>query len=240
MKFIKIFLSALLCFVVSAESPASENGTQDFRRVYVARHGQRPAKGDPRLTELGVKQAAMLAERIKSVGFDDGKIYVSPYLRTVETGVQIAKLFDKKVILTPSIQERTKVPGTPDISGLTQAELEKLFPGLVAAKPELPDNWVYDDNHGEILEMRVADTIEKLLKETSGDFALIGHKATVKAAIKWLSERTGDKLEIPVWNCELLYFIALPDGSVKFVSAGVDFLPPEKITNNEKAGILEE
>lgn len=128
MKFIKIFLSALLCFVVSAESPASENGTQDFRRVYVARHGQRPAKGDPRLTELGVKQAAMLAERIKSVGFDDGKIYVSPYLRTVETGVQIAKLFGKKVILTPSIQERTKVPGAPDIAGLTQAELEKLFP----------------------------------------------------------------------------------------------------------------
>ena len=240
MKFIKIFFSALLCFVIFAETFASENGERDFRRVYVARHGQRPAKGDPRLTELGVEQAAMLAERIKSVGFDNGNIYVSPYLRTVETGVQIAKLFGKKVILTPSIQERTKVPGTADIAGLTQADLEKLFPGLVAANPELPDNWVYTDNHGKILERRVSETIEKLLKETSGDFVLIGHKATVKAAMKWLSGRTGDKLEIPVWNCELLYFIALPDGSVKFVSAGVDFLPPEKITNNEKAGILEE
>ena len=104
MKLIKAFFCALFCFVVLAESFAAENGAREFRRVYVARHGQRPAKGDPRLTKLGVEQAAMLAERIKSVGFDGGEIYVSPYLRTVETGVQIAKLFEKKVILTPSIQ----------------------------------------------------------------------------------------------------------------------------------------
>ena len=50
----------------------------------------------------------MLAERIKSVGFDDGKIYVSPYLRTVETGVQIAKLFGGKSGYIQAIRDLQK------------------------------------------------------------------------------------------------------------------------------------
>ncbi len=236
----KILKTAIVLLWISASCALAAGGgedSRDFRRIYVTRHGQRISGGDPSLTPLGKEQAKMLAERIREIGFD-GEIYVSPYLRTVQTGAEIAKLCGAKMILTPEIQERTHKDGVPDIKGRSQAELEKLFPSMIAESPKLPQNWVYSDNRGEKLESRVRAAIDAILKNGSRDFVLVGHKATVKAALEYLCERADCEAEIEIWNCELAYFVALPDGSVKYVSSGVDFIPPEKVSDNFKRGLL--
>ena len=118
------------------------------------------------------------------------------------------------------------------------AELDKLFPSLISKDSKLSDNWVYADNFGEKLDARVAETIEEALEGDCGDFILVGHKATVKAALKYLCKKANCQVDTEIWNCELAYFIALPDGSIKFVSSGVDFIPPGKVTNNFKRNML--
>ena len=240
MKAAKIFVFFIILAYVGVFSNAeSFSDSRDFRRIYVARHGQRTSGGDPSLTRLGVEQAKLLARRIQEIGFD-GKIYASPYLRTVETASEIAKLFGIKMILTPEIQERTHKEGIPDIKGRSLAELDKLFPSLISKDSKLSDNWVYADNFGEKLDARVAETIEEALEGDCGDFILVGHKATVKAALKYLCKKANCQVDTEIWNCELVYFIALPDGSIKFVSSGVDFIPPGKVTNNFKRNMLGE
>ena len=71
-------------------------------KIWVIRHGQRakitaPAY-DPPLTKLGVKQAEKAALFLKKHNFN-GKIYASPYRRTLETASIIAKHLNKKFTL---------------------------------------------------------------------------------------------------------------------------------------------
>lgn len=57
--------------------------------LYIVRHGNTPLQGDvqypidPRLTDLGVRQAESLAQRLQNVRFD--RIFVSPLQRCVQT-----------------------------------------------------------------------------------------------------------------------------------------------------------
>lgn len=190
MKAAKIFVFFIILAYVGVFSNAeSFSDSRDFRRIYVARHGQRTPGADPSLTRLGVEQAKLLAQRIQEIGFK-GKIYVSPYLRAVETASEISKLLGVKMILTPEIQERTHKEGIPDIKGRSLAELDKLFPSLISKDSKLSDNWVYADNFGEKLDARVAETIEEALEGDCGNFILVGHKATVKAALKYLCKKS--------------------------------------------------
>ena len=124
----------------------------------------------------------MLGERLKAEGFK-GNIYASPYLRTVETAVEIAKVTGGKVALNPLIQERTHKLGSPDIKGRTQSELSKIFPGMILESPKLEYPWVYTDNSGEKLKENVEKAIQEALKADGRDFILVGHKATVKASV---------------------------------------------------------
>lgn len=232
-----LFFTVVSALLLAADlSFAAQGGEVRIRKIYVARHGQRPSGGDPALTELGRRQARLLGERLKAENFN-GEIYASPYFRTVETAVEIAKVTGAKITLQPLIQERTKRAGKPDIKGRTQQELSQAFPGFISETSQLPKNWVYDDNFGKVLEGRVSEAIDKGLSK-GGDFILVGHKATVLAALKILSGRADVKIDIPIWNCTLVYFVAGPDGKIKFVESGTGFIPPQDITNNDKPALI--
>ncbi len=237
-KFLACALAALGIWAVSFAAQATKD--PGFRRICVARHGHRPGgSGDPALLPLGVEQARLLGERLKSIGFS-GNIYASPYLRTVQTAAEAAKVLGVQVRLEPRIQEGTHIPGLPDAVGLTQAQLEERFPGLIAPEPALKHPWVLTDNIGKLLEKRVETAIDTLLETTKGDLLLVGHKPTVKAALKILSARAKVETRINIWNCTLIYFIVDREGRTHFVSAGTDFLPPEQITDNFRPGLLDE
>lgn len=55
MKTAKIFIFFIVIAYVGVFSNAENiSEARDFRRIYVARHGQRTSGGDPSLTRLGV------------------------------------------------------------------------------------------------------------------------------------------------------------------------------------------
>ena len=71
-------------------------------KFYVTRHGQVAEdaeyfgdvaypKGDMPLSKLGREQAELLGNRLRDEGFS-GKIFSSPYLRTMETADIIAEI----------------------------------------------------------------------------------------------------------------------------------------------------
>jgi len=68
-------------------------------KIYLVRHAEKEREGEnPNLTKKGVKQAKLLAKRLKKIKFD--KFYCSDLNRTVET----AGIVSKEVKLKP-IQE---------------------------------------------------------------------------------------------------------------------------------------
>ena len=80
-------------------------------KVYIARHGQIPNNALKRhtypnedLTELGIKQAEELKEKIKDIKFDI--IYVSPYLRARHTA-DIINTNNINMIIDERLSERS-------------------------------------------------------------------------------------------------------------------------------------
>ncbi len=228
----------VLSFVNAVDISALHAGDEGFRRILVARHGQRPSGGDPALTKLGVKQAKLLARYVSSLDFN-GSIYASPYLRTVETAAQTAKLLDLKIKLEADFQERTHIHGKANIEGRSQKDLEKIFPGLISQDPALQQSWIYSDNYGNILTRRAVGALERILKNTKGDIFIVTHKAVVLALMDWMLSKDGMKFKgFEVWNCELVYFIVDSKGAFRFVSAGIGFIPPPEISNNFKQPLI--
>ena len=85
--------------------------------MYLTRHGQTmfnvvfgetkqdPGIEDPPLTEIGLQQAAELAERL--LEFDISKIISSPYTRALETARILGNRIDAPVTIDPDVRERT-------------------------------------------------------------------------------------------------------------------------------------
>lgn len=59
--------------------------------------------GDPELSELGLKQAEQLAERLKDIPFD--ALYVTSLQRTVQTILPFATMREMKMIVEPELRE---------------------------------------------------------------------------------------------------------------------------------------
>ena len=99
-----LFLLLLVCLLPAVVSA---------RKVYITRHGQVNSKESFRknkvrelaLTDLGVNQAGALAKFLVEKYKFNGRIYVSPFFRTIQTGVTVAELLKTKVILEPGIKE---------------------------------------------------------------------------------------------------------------------------------------
>ena len=79
-------------------------------KVYIVRHGQIPSNAlrqypylDESLTELGIKQAAELRDKLKNIRFD--AIMCSPLIRTRQTA-EIINVNNYKVVFDERIKER--------------------------------------------------------------------------------------------------------------------------------------
>ena len=129
-----------LTFQVSGGGAAKE------RMIYVSRHCQatgkgeniiRPIGGDAGITQLGVKQSQLLGKRLKELNFS-GKIYASPYFRTVATACHAAAECGSKVYPDPRVQERVSTEGgNMKKGGATLEQLRALFPDQIAADANL-------------------------------------------------------------------------------------------------------
>lgn len=229
---VKRFLSGLLFGILIL-------GAAEPQKIWVIRHGQRAKVTapdfDPALTAEGRRQAELAGEYLKKLNFQ-GKIYASPYRRTLETASIIAGILEKPVYIAPFLQEFIRFPGRHKIRERSIGELKELFP-LLAEGQTLPDNWpVSQAETLESVKIRYRDGVEKL----SGEVLLVTHGALLKAAHMHATGRSGSgKWEKMNWNCSLsLYEFDRESVPAVRLFFDVSFLPPELITDNEKYMIL--
>ena len=168
--------------------------------VYITRHGQPlqlPAdvadpefpRHDPPLTPLGEAQATALGRRLRALGFR-GRIYTSPYRRTVLTAERIAAELDTVHYPEVAIREIVKrAENMVGFRGLTLDALRAEF-GRVAPDATLPHPWwtPHAEDDAAVLA-RVAPFLERLLERREGDVLLVGHGASVGAATRFFLAR---------------------------------------------------
>lgn len=207
--------------VFPAEPGESEN--TDYRR------------GDPSLSRLGREQALLLGKRLRKLGFD-GRIYSSPYRRSIETAQIIAEVVDTEV--APEARFREYVNLEDDMTGFRGAtghELRAEF-SRVRVGTQFPDLWwTSTAETGEDVEARVASLVDELA-DASSDALLVGHGATLGGATRHVLRNFAParlNTQPPGWNCALTSFQMSPVFQV-IQLADTAHLPPEAVTSNTR------
>ena len=213
----------------------------DARTIYITRHGQvgdrayyDPVVKENKITEMGKDQANRVAKFIAAKKFD-GNIYVSPFYRTIETGVVIAEHFGKrKVILEPGLQEMAERPARKQM-GLK--EIEERFPGAFVPGSAFTDDWRLGGEDRNARLVRVEKMFERLLKDDKGDIIVVSHGATVNSMVTALNKRCVDGVK-PIkgmaWNCSLFIFELNDKDQVISAVYTTEYMPDEMLTHNFK------
>ncbi len=156
--------------------------------IWITRHGNRydfvnldwfiTAKlpYDPHLAKDGIKQAQELGERLKLEKITH--IFSSPFLRTVETAYEVAKILDLPIKLEAGLAEWLNpnwMDHDPEIrSPETLAENYPLIDLNYSSRviPQYPET-------EEIVNQRTAEIAQKLACEFEGELLFVGHGASV-------------------------------------------------------------
>ena len=216
--------------------------------IYLTRHGQ-PAlenmpkgadyelpDGDYVLTPQGREQARCLGECLKQKNFS-GKIFSSPYARTMETASIVAGICGLDVTPEPAIQEMRFDPELP-IPGMTLEELRQNYPNI-SSQAELAHPWLVP--HGPESKEDVALRVEPFLKKLIADppapeVLLVGHGASVGATKRFMLARAEFSGTVGItWNAALSTFKISPGGNIEIIKFDdVEFMPVEIITSNKR------
>lgn len=183
-------------------------------KIYITRHGQvepnaeywgnpNYPKGEVQLSEMGREQARLLGRRLKELQFK-GKIYASPYIRTMETAELIAKETGSEIIPCPGVREIFKFQESAErYRGSSLEELKQLFSGISeTATMEYPW-WEVKKEEYEDVRYRVAQAMEEIRK-SGEDVLIVGHGASVGAAIHYV--HGGWRDDAWMSNCGLTVF----------------------------------
>ena len=217
-------------------------------RIFLARHGQ-PAldnmakgsnyelpDGDYVLTSLGREQAALLGKRLKEMGFS-GRIFSSPYARTMETASVAASVCGLEVFPEPRLQEMRFAKELP-CPGMTLEELKANYPNI-APDCFLPHPWILSDAPEEVADVRkrIFPYVEELIAAPPAqEVLLVGHGATVGAIKHYMIERAGfTGYPGYNWNASLSVFDVTSKGEVTIQELNtIDFMPLDKVTSNKR------
>ncbi len=246
--FFLLALTACAIWCISDASAAT-------RRIMITRHGQpilqgqKQYDGDWPLSDLGRLQATKLGKYLKSINFN-GKIYASPYWRTVETGAYIGTEMNIPVTPYAPIQERVhegngKDKGSgaalPNLKqgGMSLAQLNEKFPGKIDPKTDLPDKWLLTEPEDRKVAhtARVGAGLQQILKQQKeGDILLVCHAGSVGGLNRYLqSLGAAQKIKGMSWNCCLFIYELKDDGTVRFdrFVEPTEYLEPAEITSNK-------
>lgn len=229
------------CLAISLFALLFCSAAVDARTIYVTRHGQvgdknfyDPVVRETKITEMGKDQANRVAKFIAGKKFD-GNIYVSPFYRTIETGVVIAEHFGKrKVILEPGLQEMAHGRAR---KCMNLKEITERFPGAFVPGKAFTDNWRIGGEDPAARLVRVEKMFERLLKEDKGDIIVVSHGATVNSMVTALNKRRikGVKaVKGMAWNCSLFIFELNDKDQVTSAVYTTEYMPDEMLTHNFK------
>ena len=207
-------------------------------KIYITRHGQVKEtadyygdalfpKGEVPLSEMGYAQAVCLGKRLKTLHFK-GKIFSSPFWRTMETAEIVAEQTGSEIIPIPDLHEifKTKEAGE-EYRGSALEKLKEMY-SHISEKAEMSFPWwVPEEESYEMVCKRVADVMDELMKETE-DFLIVGHGASTSAVLDYLKIHR----EIHyLWNCSLTLYDTEHKERGYVNSTG--HLPYEMLSNNK-------
>lgn len=162
-------------------------------RIYITRHGQtqwnqeRRLQGwkDAPLTELGIKQAEELGNRIKKIDLDH--IYCSPLGRTKKTA-EIA-LDGKNIPL--SLDERLKEINMGDWEGIDAEKVKENHPKHYNLFWNSPDKYEPDTGESYIdIYDRVTDALDEIIsKHSDENILIISHGCASKVMLAYFEGR---------------------------------------------------
>ncbi|AIS52435.1 phosphoserine phosphatase 1 [Thermoanaerobacter kivui] len=156
-------------------------------RLYIARHGQsewnleNKIQGiqDTNLTETGIRQAQLLAKRLKSEKIDC--IYSSDLKRAHETAQIIAQEFGLEVKKIPELREMSF--GVWE--GLTAEEINKLYKEIYQLWRINPDKAVIEkaETLKEVQKRILIETYNIIEENRGKNILIVSHGTSIKALI---------------------------------------------------------
>ena len=199
--------------------------TSTGRRVIVMRHGEthwnllgrRQGHHDSPLTSRGREQAYEAASALQQVGVD--AIYTSPLGRAATTAIVAAvlELPVRTVDLAREIDHGA-------FSGLTNAEIEACYPGVLAQRAADKYTWTFPDGESYADASRRADRLVEVLVATPSKSPLVvTHEMFARMLVARLSDVPAHSFL--TWN--------LPHG--KFVD--FDVSPPPVVKPRHDGGV---
>ncbi len=213
--------------------------------LFVTRHGQPELPhnlagreceyppGDRPLSDLGRRQAALLGERLKKLGFN-GRIVSSPYRRTVETAQIVAEAVNGSVELDVSIREIVKsAESISSFRGMGIDEIRAEFPRVEEC--DLPYPWWAEELESRAdLDQRIEDAVNRA-EQIGRDCIMVGHGGMLQSVLRILGARSTtvgvSRFLSRHWNCALSRFRLIPSPAAELV-ASISHIPLSQVTSN--------
>ncbi len=196
-----------------------KNESDEFSTVYIFRHGQTDDNAnfifsgnrDAKLTKEGIKQAEVLAQKIKDIKFD--RLISSPQRRAIQTMEIAVSQNTSAKNLKIETDERIKERSYGDFTGKSKMEIQLRDPEELQ---KIRRSYDYVPPNGESIKMvceRVENFCDDLVKELSGKnmkVAISCHGNSMRGFRKYfekLDEETTSKLETPLGQDYAAYVI---------------------------------
>ncbi|MDR9402473.1 MAG: histidine phosphatase family protein [Halothece sp. Uz-M2-17] len=175
--------------------------------IWITRHGNRydfvnpdwfitaKLRYDPHLAEDGIQQAQSLGKRLQSENITH--IFSSPFLRTVQTAHEVAKILDLPIKLEAGLGEWLNpnwMDHCPEIRSPETLAKHYSYIDLNYNSRVIPS---YPETE-ETVQARTATTAQKLASEFEGGLLLVGHGASVLGTAEGL---LGEPLNIHASFC---------------------------------------
>lgn len=235
-----------LAFIMMAVMAISVQAAE--RMVLVTRHCQsgsdiRPIEDDGGITPLGIKQAQNLGQELKRLGFK-GRIYASPYYRTVATACHAASQCGGSVYPDARVQERVaREGGNLAKGGATLEQLKGLFPAQIAADAVLAFPWMLTtpEEYEGSQQVRLEKALDEILAEVPDqDIMIVSHAGAVAALNRIIGKRCGKEITGTTWNCALYKYTVSDDKTWQFKGYDIAFMAEEDVTANQKARLIDQ
>ncbi len=184
-----------------------------MKKVYLVRHGETSYNrdhlvqdGSTTLTELGHKQAELVAERLQSIDFSH--LIVSDYERTKQTAQPTIERKSIEAIYTPLFREVRRPSRffhtsrkTDEYQNFMKLEFENF-----ASNPEWHDS---DEENFVDASTRALEALQ-FLKNLDGDVAVISHGHFIRHIVAQVA--TNLQLDGPTWKKMCRSFFAVNTG----------------------------
>ncbi len=199
------------------EMPKEESN--EFPTVYIFRHGQTEDNAnfifsgwrETKLTQEGIKQAEILADKIKNIKFD--RLVSSPQVRAVETMKIAMSKNESSKNLKIETDERIKERSYGDYTGKSKLEIQIENPEKLV---EIRRSYDFVPPNGESIEMvcnRVSEFCDDLVSSLNGTnlkVAISCHGNSIRGFRKHFENLNNDqtaKLETPLGQDYASYVI---------------------------------